>query len=95
MNFQRSAPIFLLLWPALTLSAGLSAASDGGAPATPKLAELGEKLFFDVSLSNPPGQACISCHAATAGFADPDRELPVSRGIHPDRFGERNTPTAS
>ena len=95
MNFQRSLPLFLLLWPALTLSAGLSAASDGGAPATPNLAELGEKLFFDVSLSNPPGQACVSCHVATAGFADPDRELPVSRGIHPDRFGERNAPTAS
>ena len=95
MNFQRPTPIILLLWPALALSAGLSAASESAAPATSNLTALGEKLFFDVSLSNPPGQACASCHVATAGFADPDRELPVSRGIHPDRFGERNTPTAS
>jgi cytochrome c peroxidase len=57
------------------------------------LAELGRKLFFDPGLSEPAGQSCASCHVSTAGFADPDRELPVSRGIHPDRFGVRNTPT--
>lgn len=95
MDFQPSSAVFLLSWPVLMLSAGLSSAADDGAPAAPKLAALGEQLFFDASLSNPPGQACASCHLATAGFADPDRELPVSRGIHPDRFGERNTPTAS
>ena len=58
-----------------------------------KLAELGRRLFFDTTLSEPAGQACASCHLPTAGFADPDRELPVSRGVHPDRFGDRNTPS--
>lgn len=60
---------------------------------SPSLASLGEKLFFDNRLSEPAGQSCVSCHLPGAGFADPDRELPVSRGVHPDRFGQRNAPT--
>jgi len=59
------------------------------------LEKLGEKLFFDTSLSEPNGQSCASCHTSTAGFADPDRELPVSRGIHPNRFGDRNAPSVA
>jgi cytochrome c peroxidase len=62
---------------------------------SPTAASLGGKLYFDTSLSNPPGQACASCHLPGAGFADPDRELPVSRGVHPERFGSRNAPTLS
>jgi cytochrome c peroxidase len=58
-------------------------------------AALGQKLYFDFNLSEPAGQSCASCHLPEAGFADPDRELPVSRGIHPDRFGDRNSPTAA
>ncbi|HEY9050055.1 MAG TPA: cytochrome c peroxidase, partial [Gammaproteobacteria bacterium] len=30
-----------------------------------------------------------------AGFADPDRHLPVSEGVIPGRFGTRNSPSAS
>jgi len=54
---------------------------------------LGEKIFFDLSLSEPAGQACASCHLPSAGFADPDAEIPVSRGVDPAHFGNRNTPT--
>jgi len=65
-----------------------------GSTAQPlSIAEVGRKLFFDPNLSEPAGQSCASCHVSTAGFADPDREIPVSRGIHPDRFGPRNTPS--
>jgi len=56
---------------------------------------LGKKLFFDSNLSSPAGQSCASCHSPEAGFADPDREIPVSRGAHTDRFGNRNTPSAA
>jgi cytochrome c peroxidase len=52
--------------------------------------ELGKALFFDTTLSTPPGQACVDCHAPETGFANPDANLPVSRGVHPDRFGNRN-----
>lgn len=59
------------------------------------IAALGQKLFFDNNLSEPAGQACASCHLPTAGFADPDQEIPVSRGVFPERFASRNTPTLS
>ncbi len=62
---------------------------------TPAIVNLGERLYFDSNLSEPAGQSCASCHLPGAGFADPDRELPVSRGVHPDRFGNRNTPSAA
>ncbi|MCM5571579.1 c-type cytochrome [Burkholderiaceae bacterium FT117] len=58
-------------------------------------AGLGRLLFEDTNLSNPPGQSCATCHAAGAGFADPDRSAPTSKGVLPGRFGDRNTPTAA
>jgi len=51
---------------------------------------LGKKLFFDKNLSTPSGQACADCHWPESGFGNPDSSLPVSRGVHPDRFGNRN-----
>lgn len=57
-------------------------------------AKLGRDLFVDTSLSNPAGQACISCHAPGAGFTDPDKSLPVSKGVIPGLTGNRNSPTA-
>ena len=56
---------------------------------------LGKLLFFDPMLSTPPGQACSHCHAPTAGFGDPNQLLPVSRGVHPDRYGNRNDMTVT
>ena len=51
---------------------------------------LGRKLFFDKNLSTPVGQACADCHAPETGFANPNADYPVSRGVHKDRFGNRN-----
>lgn len=56
---------------------------------------LGKLLFFEKSLSTPPGQACSGCHAPEVAFADPETELPVSRGAHFDRYGNRNDMTVS
>ncbi len=56
---------------------------------------LGGFLYFDENLSNPPGQSCASCHLPKAGFADPDKSLPVSEGVIPGRFGTRNAPSAA
>jgi cytochrome c peroxidase len=56
---------------------------------------LGKLLFFDTTLSTPPGQSCASCHSPDAGFGDPGQQLPVSRGAHHDRFGNRNDLTAA
>lgn len=52
-------------------------------------------MYFDTNLSEPAGQSCASCHHPTAGFADPDQGLPVSEGVIPGRFGNRNSPSAS
>ena len=52
--------------------------------------ELGKKLFFDKNLSTPVGQSCADCHTPEKGFADPNPDIPVSRGAHKDRFGNRN-----
>jgi cytochrome c peroxidase len=64
------------------------------AESTPK-EQLGKLLFFDPNLSTPPGQSCATCHSPEAGFGDPDQQLPVSRGAHPDRFGNRNDLTVA
>lgn len=55
---------------------------------------LGKKIFFDSTLSNPPGQSCASCHMPNKGFADPE-QLAVSRGAIKSVFGTRNAPTVT
>jgi len=67
----------------------------GTANALSEKEALGKKLYFDENLSEPNGQACASCHLPSAGFADPDQNLPVSEGVIASRFGGRNSPTAS
>ena len=54
------------------------------------LVKLGGKLFFDTSLSNPPGIGCASCHQPTSAFADP---RPVSPGAKMGAVGKRNAPS--
>jgi cytochrome c peroxidase len=54
------------------------------------LAGVGRLIFFDKNLSTPPGQACSACHDPKTGFTDPERGLPVSRGVLTDRLGSRN-----
>jgi len=57
--------------------------------------QLGRFLYFDENLSKNQNQACASCHLPEAGFADPDRLLPVSEGSDAGKFGSRNSPSAS
>jgi len=56
----------------------------------PGAATLGEFIFFDTTLSSPPGTGCVSCHQPNHGFADPRR---VSPGALPGTSGTRNAPT--
>ncbi len=53
-------------------------------------AAIGGLIFSDTSLSQPPGQGCISCHQPKTAFADPRA---VSPGAVPGRQGTRNAPT--
>lgn len=79
--------------PLILLALCLAAPAAAGAPLS-SLQELGRQLFFDSELSSPAGQACGSCHAPEAAFADPARGRPTSKGALKNRFGNRNTPTA-
>jgi cytochrome c peroxidase len=78
-----------------------SASDDAGPGVVPVEADLtakerlGKLLFFETSLSTPPGQSCSSCHDPAVAFADPDPELPVSRGALPGRYGNRNDMTVA
>ena len=56
---------------------------------------LGKQLFFDPNLSQPPGQACRDCHEPAAGWADPNKNSPTSRGNTPGLFGNRNSPSVA
>jgi cytochrome c peroxidase len=64
-------------------------------PELEPIEELGQFLYFDANLSQPGGQSCASCHDPNFGFVDPDADLPVSEGVLPDRFGNRNSPAAA
>lgn len=55
---------------------------------------LGKKLFFDINLSNPPGQSCASCHSSSKAFVDPANTA-VSAGAIKTLFGSRNAPTVA
>lgn len=59
-------------------------------PLSNEHAVIGRLIFTDRTLSDPHGQACISCHLPEHGFAEP---LAVSRGAIPTRIGERNAMT--
>jgi len=102
---RRIASTFQVFLPFVVValsSCETSEPADDEAPAaatqqvalTPK-ESLGKLLFFDPMLSTPPGQACSHCHSPGAGFGNPNQQLPVSRGVHPDRYGNRNDMTAS
>lgn len=51
---------------------------------------LGKLLFQDVSLSEPPGQSCATCHDATRGFSDMHSRI-VSEGALSGLFSQRNS----
>ena len=74
----------------------LGAACRQPAAAAPaELERLGQLLFEDPSLSEPPGQSCASCHDPARAFTGNggSRIEAISRGAAPGVFGNRNAPT--
>lgn len=56
-------------------------------------AELGSRLFFDRSLSEPAGTSCASCHEPQHGFSgNHEGATGVTHGSRPGAVGLRNTP---
>lgn len=58
------------------------------------LAELGQRLYFDVNLSKNRTQSCASCHDPANGFVDP-KHTADSLGDDGTSHGGRNAPTAA
>lgn len=84
----------LLLLSAALLVLGAAVPVGAAAVSYTQEAWLGALLYSDTALSDPDGQSCADCHTPGAGFADPDRDVPVSKGVLPF-FGGRNSPTAA
>jgi cytochrome c peroxidase len=57
--------------------------------------QLGKNLFFDATLSNPPGYACATCHTPATGFTGPDSflndRIGTPPGVYFGRFNKRKT----
>ncbi len=63
------------------------------------LEQLGKLLFFDDSLSDPPGMSCATCHSPEVGFTGPDSEINRTMVAYPGAVatlgGNRKPPTAA
>ena len=61
--------------------------------------ELGKQIFFDKNLSEPPGQACASCHEPAAGWVGENSEINAHAAVYPGalvtRSGNRKPPSAA
>jgi cytochrome c peroxidase len=55
--------------------------------------QLGKNIFFDATLSNPPGQSCATCHLPSAGFTGSSSHINAATGqmpgAVPGRVGRR------
>ncbi|AWF80197.1 methylamine utilization protein MauG [Microbulbifer sp. A4B17] len=66
----------------------------------PDRVQLGFLLYNDLNISARRNTGCVTCHAHSAGFADPRSaadpvSMPVSPGSEPGKFGTRNAQTAA
>jgi cytochrome c peroxidase len=103
VEYRAAASSFGFISAVAILAAALSSCGGGGAGASfPKggltvtgpttKAQLGQAIFFDPTLSNPPGESCATCHAPTRAFTDP-RPGPTSPGAVAGLFGFRHAPS--
>jgi len=93
-RYRRLPAGLLLTLAAVTAVASVTAWSDIASPAE-NLVVLGRALFFDTRLSEPPGQACATCHDPDRAFSDPRRtgaDGALSLGANGHSLGDRNTP---
>jgi cytochrome c peroxidase len=70
-----------------------------GNPSLTPQEQLGKFLFFDTTLSDPPGQSCAVCHGPDVGWTGPDQGInaagAVYEGAVAGRFGNRKPPAST
>ena len=55
---------------------------------------MGKSIFFDATLSNPPGTSCASCHDPGKAFSGNNGSVSgVAQGSRPGHFARRNAPS--
>ena len=52
--------------------------------------QLGKDIFFDTTLSNPPGLSCAGCHSPAAGFTGPNSAINLAAGPVPGAVAGRS-----
>jgi cytochrome c peroxidase len=97
LTHVKGAPVNvsrLLVGVVLLVSASLARAGE-----LIPMEALGKELFFDTSLSSPPGQSCATCHDPGVGWSGPDSDLNAGPGVYPGaiptRSGNRKPPSAA
>jgi cytochrome c peroxidase len=95
---MRTKTILALALAAAALLLLVVAGASAQGTLTPE-EELGESLFFDTNLSNPPGQSCAACHAPQVGWTGPDQAInaagAVYEGAVAGSFGNRKPPASA
>lgn len=62
-------------------------------PLTPR-EKVGQAIFLDAALSDPPGTSCASCHDPARAFSGNNgSQSGVARGSRPGHFARRNAPS--
>jgi cytochrome c peroxidase len=84
---------------ALTVLSLLTATAAACAGSLSPMEEFGKAIFFDTTLSEPPGQSCATCHGPVAGWTGPDSAVNATTVVYPGaiaaRFGNRKPPSAA
>jgi len=79
---------------ALAHTAASAASSTAPAPLDDARVALGRRIFFDASLSEPPGTSCASCHDPARGYAGNHGSASgVALGSRPGHLTRRSTPS--
>jgi cytochrome c peroxidase len=83
------------LSPEKSNGGALASVPDPAAGSSPlDRAALGRTIFFDESLSDPPGTSCASCHDPARAFAGTHgAKNGVAQGSRPDHFARRTAPS--
>jgi cytochrome c peroxidase len=96
------AGALIALWSAISSpesSSGHAPALSPPAAVTPEarpdpLVALGQTIFFDTTLSDPPGTSCASCHDPERAFSGSNGSTTgVPRGSRATRLARRNAPS--
>jgi cytochrome c peroxidase len=96
--FRISAPNFefvrvVAVAVGFAMSAG-PARAQTPPPSAAELVDLGRKIFYDRTLSNPPGTSCASCHDPASAFASQNGSTNgLPRGSRRNHFARRTAPS--